>query len=59
MRFDSVFKSKIFIRSSVVCIQKDEALLEFSLGTLSSRVQELKESIQAFLLKLEHEQMNW
>ncbi|XP_067026157.1 mediator of RNA polymerase II transcription subunit 8-like isoform X1 [Acropora muricata] len=38
---------------------QDEALLEVSLETLSSRVQELKESIQAFLLKLEHEQMNW
>ncbi|XP_074610720.1 mediator of RNA polymerase II transcription subunit 8-like isoform X2 [Acropora palmata] len=38
---------------------QDEALLEVSLEALSSRVQELKESIQAFLLKLEHEQMNW
>lgn len=38
---------------------QDEALLEVTLEALSSRVQELKESIQAFLLKLEHEQMNW
>ncbi|XP_015747653.1 PREDICTED: uncharacterized protein LOC107327427 [Acropora digitifera] len=38
---------------------QDEALLEVSLEALSSRVQELKESIQAFLLKLEQEQMNW
>ncbi|XP_068725804.1 mediator of RNA polymerase II transcription subunit 8-like isoform X2 [Montipora capricornis] len=38
---------------------QDETLLEVSLEAVSSRVQELKESIQAFLLKLEHEQMNW
>ncbi|KAM7439437.1 mediator of RNA polymerase II transcription subunit 8 [Porites harrisoni] len=38
---------------------QDEKLLEVSLEAVSSRVQELKESIQAFLVKLEHEQMNW
>ncbi|PFX30150.1 mediator of RNA polymerase II transcription subunit 8-like [Stylophora pistillata] len=38
---------------------QDEKLLEVSLEAVSSRVQELKEAIQAFLMKLEHEQMNW
>ena len=39
--------------------EQDEKLLEVSLEAVSSRVQELKEAIQAFLMKLEHEQMNW
>lgn len=30
-----------------------------SLESISSRVQEVKESLQAFLAKLEMEQMNW
>lgn len=38
---------------------KDEKLLEVSLEAATSRVQELKEAIQAFLAKLEHDQMSW
>ncbi|XP_020631409.1 mediator of RNA polymerase II transcription subunit 8-like isoform X2 [Orbicella faveolata] len=38
---------------------QDEKLLEVSLEAVASRVQELKESIQAFLAKLEHEQLSW
>ena len=39
--------------------KKDEKLLEVSLEAVASRVQELKESIQSFLAKLEHEQLTW
>lgn len=39
--------------------EKDEKLLEVSLEAVASRVQELKESIQSFLAKLEHEQLTW
>ncbi|KAL9950650.1 hypothetical protein ACROYT_G043179 [Oculina patagonica] len=38
---------------------QDEKLLEVSLEAVASRVQELKESIQNFLAKLEHEQLSW
>ena len=39
--------------------EKDEKLIEVSLEAVASRVQELKESIQSFLAKLEHEQLSW
>ncbi|XP_031572929.1 mediator of RNA polymerase II transcription subunit 8-A-like [Actinia tenebrosa] len=38
---------------------QEEKLIEASLGAISSRVQEVKDSLQAFLAKLEMEQMNW
>lgn len=38
---------------------QDEKLLEVSLEAVASRAQELKESIQSFLAKLEHEQLTW
>ncbi|KAJ7386492.1 mediator of RNA polymerase II transcription subunit 8 [Desmophyllum pertusum] len=38
---------------------QDEKLIEVSLEAVTSRVQELKESTQAFLAKLEHEQLSW
>jgi len=38
---------------------QEEKLIEVSLEAISSRVQEVRDSLQAFLAKLEMEQMNW
>ena len=56
-------KISLFVFILCTCVslseKKDEKLLEVSLEAVASRVQELKESIQSFLAKLEHEQLTW
>ena len=55
----SGFVCRLFCVHVVFYCEKDEKLIEVSLEAVASRVQELKESIQSFLAKLEHEQLSW
>ena len=42
-----------------IVLQKEEKALEIVIDALISRIQDLKIAINGFILKLEHESLNW